>query len=97
MVLSSTPLSHMCVFPPIPTLTACPTCSTPPEVLAEKHPVVRAMLDAKTRKYAGTYKVGVAVVGLFSGVAVEPHSGAHHLFSYELGTQRSTSCIDLLC
>jgi hypothetical protein len=35
----------------------CCCCRSAPEQLAERHPVVAAILKAKCRKYAGTYKV----------------------------------------
>lgn len=35
----------------------CHVCSTAPEVLAEKHPVVASILQSKARVYSGTYKV----------------------------------------
>lgn len=39
-------------------LGASCSCSTPPEELRKHHRVIDAILRAKTRKYAGTYKVG---------------------------------------
>jgi hypothetical protein len=35
----------------------CAVCSTAPEVLAERHPVVASILQSKARVYSGTYKV----------------------------------------
>eukprot|EP00775_Hariotina_reticulata_P004471 gene4471-4725_t len=59
-------LSFLQADPQEPFLTALPNCAasldvrfhtTPPEQLAAEHPVVAAILKAKSRKYAGTYKV----------------------------------------
>lgn len=56
-------------------------CSTPPEVLAVKHPVVDAILKAKTRKYAGTYKVMRDAVCVAAGCSSNDASAWHAFVS----------------
>jgi hypothetical protein len=56
---------------------ACSVCRTPAEVLARAHPVIDAMLRAKTRQYSGTYKVRCV------DVQQQQLLGLHHSFAAE--------------
>lgn len=63
-----------------------------PEQLAEKHPVIDAILKAKCRKYAGTFKVGT----LFEVTSALPHPPTPHPGTTSAGTVCLLSAVRLV-